>query len=711
MNPGLKHSRNFRIIKVYYYNSKINSSALSLSSFRINIKNLHCFMFSRILFVNQILYALCILFLYPVVLQAQITVELDSITVTASRISTTISESGKSVSIYTQKEIEQMPVNSVDDLLRSLPGVNINGRQGFGVQADVGIRGSTFNQVLFMLDNTPLNDPLTAHFNTNIPVSLSEIGQVELIRGPASTSYGADAVGGVVHIKTKMYLEREIQSGDAILNRLDVDLSAGQNNLRMADVAVELLKNRIRFSSSVRTNRSDGEIFSNPGFEEGVSSQQSYNSFFDVTNYTAAFSYRLSDSWSWYMRGGIDERDFNARYFYTRSIFDESVEEISSKWGLSTLSFNRGNHKVELNSSYRSLNDIFDFNSDIAPVNEHTTNMLFLNLSHQYSIRNVSDRINSIRFMTGAQYLDKQIESTDRGDHQEAMGGIYAIASTGWANGLHMTSSLRLQFDALGRADLLPQFSAAYNIQAFTLRGSIGRAIRVGDFTERYISSQIPNLTPLRNIGNPDLEPEKSVTVDGGVDWRPTQNLRFSQTLFYRSSSNLIDYALTNESQITNANNLQAGEDYFYASNISSTEALGFEWISDGTLHFNSNNRLNLRGGYTYIRTTGSGETISRYIANHPSHQVSVGVRFQSSRFMVNSQSNYNVRSPEAEAIVDGNVPSSYFVTNLNFSVIPFRSDIRFYTRIMNLTDTQYQEILGAPLPGRWVMGGVQFRL
>ena len=666
---------------------------------------------SIIRIIKQLLILSVILFVFTDTHYGQIAVELDSISVTASRISASISESGKSVSVYTQDDIQRMPVNSVDDLLRTLPGVNINGRQGFGVQADVGIRGTTFSQVLFMLDNTPLNDPLTAHFNTNIPVSLSEIGQIELIRGPASTSYGADAVGGVVHIKTKMYMEREVQSGSGLLNRIDADLAAGENSLRMADVGVELQGTGWRFSSSVRTSRSDGESFPNPGFAEGISNREQYNTFFDVTNYTAAISARLSDSWSWYVRGGVDERDFNARYFYTRSIADESTEQISSKWGLSTLTRKSGNHRTELNSSYRTLNDIFDFNPELAPANEHTTNQLYVNLSHQYERENVTERISSARLMVGAQFTDKEIESTDRGDHREGNGGFYAIASAGFVNGLNMTTSLRLQFDPLGNANLLPQLSAAYNIRRVTFRGSVGRAIRTGDFTERYVSSQIPNLTPLRNIGNPDLEPEKSVTIDGGIDWRPNQNLLFSQTLFYRHSTNLIDYSLTNESQITNADNLLPGEDYFYASNITSTDAYGAEWISDATINLGSQKQLNLRGGYTYIRTTGSGDSVSRYIANHPSHQLSAGIRYHTSLFMISSQSGYNVRSAEAEALVDGEVPSSYFVTNLSLSATPFQFPVRIYTRIMNLTDTEYQEILGAPMPGRWIMGGVQISL
>ncbi len=661
---------------------------------------------------KSILTLLTFFFISPAVL-AQISAELDSITVTASRITSTISESGKSVSVITQEDIRTMAVTSVDELLRSLPGVNINARQGFGVQADVGIRGSTFSQVLFMLDNVPLNDPLTAHFNTNIPVSLSEIGQVELIRGPASTSFGADAVGGVVHIKTKMYLEREVRTQGGFLRYAHTDVGAGQNGLQMLDSAAEFQANDWRFSASIRASSSDGERFDNPGFREGVSDQQNYNSYFSLFNTSAAVSRRFGENWAWYARAGYDYRDFDARYFYTRSIFDESVEEITNRWALTSLNYNRGSHRMEFNASYRVVDDIFDFNPAVAPANEHTTGLLFLNLSHQYEFdpaqfRFLGSGLNRFRLMTGAQYLDKSIESTDRGNHQEAMGGFYLIGSARWNSGLSITSSLRLQLDATGSADFLPQLSAAYNFETITLRSSIGQAVRTGDFTERYISSALPNLTPLRNIGNPDLKPEKSLTIDAGFDWSPLPQITFSPTFFYRSSSNLIDYALTNADQISNATNLLPGEQYFYASNISESSARGVEMFLNGNFRVPGNRTVSTSTGYTYIKTTSDQETVSRYIANHPSHQISFSVDYRTRLFAIQSQSNYNVRSPESEALVDGNVPSSYFMTHLRFSISPFGEGIQFYSRIINLTDTQYQEILGAPMPGRWIMGGIQ---
>ncbi|MGM0743670.1 MAG: TonB-dependent receptor plug domain-containing protein [Bacteroidota bacterium] len=652
-------------------------------------------------------------FLFPPLILAQLTAELDSISVTSSRITSTISESGKSVAVITQKEIEAMPVTSVDDLLKSIPGINVNSRQGFGVQSDVGMRGSTFSQVLFMLDNVPLNDPLTAHFNTNIPVSLGEIGQIEIIRGPSSASFGADAVGGVVHIKTKMYMQREIRKSNGLLSYANADLSYGEHNLRMGDLSFELQQNRWRLSTSIRGVYSDGERLPNPGFEAGVSDESQYDNYFELANFSTSLSYRMNDRWSWYVRGGVDERDFSARYFYTRSEFDESTERISSRWVLGAITRDTGQQRTEMNISYRNVNDIFDFNSRIGiPANEHTTDQLFLNLSHQLDLGSLgTSSISNSRLMIGAQMLDKQIESTDRGNHQDRMGGIYLIGSAGWESGFSMTASTRLQFDTQNDPEFLPQLSMAYNRGELTLRSSIGRAIRMGDFTERFISSQIDNLAPLRNIGNPDLLPERSWTFDLGLDWRPTNRTLISPTLFYRTSSDLIDYALTNSSNINNADNLQPDEDYFYTLNIASSNTAGVEFLASQRFSLGSQKTVRTDAAYTWIRTSGNEGEVSKYIANHPKHQLSFTVDANLNMFRITSESSYRVRSTESADLIAGDVPDGYFLTNLKLQYSFSGWPLTAYVQGLNLTDTQYQEILGAPMPGRWLMGGLKVRI
>jgi len=173
-------------------------------------------------------------------MSAQDSIQIDQVIVSATRIPTASYKTGRSISIITADELRELPVTTVDEMLRYLPGINLNSRNDFGVQSDIGIRGSTFSQVLILVDNVRVNDPLTAHFNNNIPIPLSEIAKVEIIRGPAAASYGSDAVGGVIHVKTRTYVAKKMNK----LMSTRGNVGIGRHNLNRTELGVNLQKNR-----------------------------------------------------------------------------------------------------------------------------------------------------------------------------------------------------------------------------------------------------------------------------------------------------------------------------------------------------------------------------------------------------------------------------------------------------------------------------------
>ena len=101
-------------------------------------------------------------------------------------------------------------------------------------------------------------------------------------------------------------------------------------------------------------------------------------------------------------------------------------------------------------------------------------------------------------------------------------------------------------------------------------------------------------------------------------------------------------------------------------------------------------------------------DLINQYFIYHPEHQVNFGLRYSTSWGAIHSENSYRVRSEESAELIEGDVPSRYFISNLNLQGTPGWSPATLYVQVMNLTDTQYQEILGAPMPGRWVMGGLK---
>ena len=97
---------------------------------------------------------------------------LKPVIVYGNMLNTADSKSGKNITIINAKELENFAFNSIDDLLKIIPSLEIQSRGGFGNQSDIVLRGSTFNQTLVLLDGMRVNDPLTGHFSMYIPCLL-----------------------------------------------------------------------------------------------------------------------------------------------------------------------------------------------------------------------------------------------------------------------------------------------------------------------------------------------------------------------------------------------------------------------------------------------------------------------------------------------------------------------------------------------------------
>jgi len=623
---------------------------------------------------------------------------LDSIEVTATKIPTAVSKTGRHITVIAQEDIKKMPVTSVDELFRYMSGLNINARQAFGVQSDIGIRGSTFAQVLVVVDNVRLNDPLTAHFNNNIPVSLSDIEQIEIVRGAAGASYGADAVGGLIHIKTKHYHAKPTK--DTL--QLSAQVGLGQHQLYFSDLHLWLQRNKMMLTAGVQTNIAKGEILHNPNF--GISGGDSlFNNFFNIKTYSAALSYFLDDVYTLNLRSSIDQRDFNAKYFYTRSLFDESTETINSTWNQLSINRKLNNTVSQIHIGLKTNKDEFIFNPATSFVpNEHKTRQFQIGLNHTYQLSNLA------KIGAGLQFIKKRIKSNDRGNHTNRSIALYADAVYPITFNMMANGSLRFEYDANFGFEVLPQLSLSYNSSQYILRTSIGKSIRAADFTERYVSSTIENLSPGRNIGNPDLEAERSWSFEIGGDYYYDPSLKGSATIFYRTSKNLIDYIYTNSDLIDNVSNLEPGQFYFYTTNLSKSRTRGLELSVQKK--WSINDWLNIEGqvGYTWLNTNTSEESPSKYISNHPKHNFNWVVNASIPKLQVTSTANLINRYADFSEVIDAKIKKTYFITNLKLLYQPFENSFGIFYKVHNLTNTQYSEILGAQMPGSWNMFGIQ---
>ncbi len=142
------------------------------------------------------------LFLTPLLLIQAHAEEIPEIIVTANRTANTVDETIAPVTIITRKDIDRLQAQSVVDVLKSTPGVDISTNGGLGSNTSIYMRGTNSDQVLVLVDGVPYGSATlgTTPFQY-IPVS--QIERIEVVRGPQSSLYGSSAIGGIIQIFTR----------------------------------------------------------------------------------------------------------------------------------------------------------------------------------------------------------------------------------------------------------------------------------------------------------------------------------------------------------------------------------------------------------------------------------------------------------------------------------------------------------------------------
>jgi vitamin B12 transporter len=157
--------------------------------------------------------------------------ELDDVIVTATRTSVSVNDNLAPVSVLTRADIERLQARSLIDLLRGLPGVSTASNGGAGKQASLFLRGTESDHVLVLIDGVKVGSATAGNVAfQDIPVE--QIERIELVRGPRSSLYGSEALGGVIQIFTRR------GQGQGLTPRFSATF--GSDNTREATAGVSL---------------------------------------------------------------------------------------------------------------------------------------------------------------------------------------------------------------------------------------------------------------------------------------------------------------------------------------------------------------------------------------------------------------------------------------------------------------------------------------
>lgn len=589
----------------------------------------------------------------------------DSIVVTASRYPEEARYTGRRVAVWTARDVQRLPVTSADDLLRTVAGVDVQSRGGFGIQSDLSIRGSGFNGVLLLLDGAPINDPMTGHFLADLPVPLSEIARVEVLRGPAAAVYGPDAMGGVVQLFTYAGLH----AGPSAPARVEGSVRAGEHALYDVDVSASGGGASYFLDAASAWQGTDGEPVGGGAARTD----------FRRRVHTGAASLRVGNA-RIFSRVGWDDRDFGAYHFYTPFPSDTARESTSTLW--SQLRVQAGGWTGHVHAKQHF--DRYVYNPG-TPANEHTSRMVNAYGSRQWTLSE------SVTFSSGLEGGLRGIDSNNLGRHQDASAGAFAAAR--WRNGpLGVRAAGHGGYDPAYGFELTPQVYGALDGGRILLHAGIARAVRAPNYIERYFNTTLASPRG-RSLGHPDLHPERAWSVEGGASISAGRGVRLHATAFRRVTRDLIDYAMTSPQDTV-----------FLARNLHRVRARGVEAEVEARGRIRTAEAV-LTTAYTYLDADlgdVDGGVSFKYALTHARHLLQSALALRQGPFEIGGRGLY--KDP-----IDGD---AYFVAHLRAGYVhpvpPGRLTIS--TELRNVFDASYSDVFDAPMPRRWWMAGIAWR-
>jgi vitamin B12 transporter len=644
-------------------------------------------------------------FLLALLLLSHITpaqeISLDPVTVTSSLIEKRASQTGRNIAVIKGEYFQNLPVHSIDDLLRYVPGVEIQARGPMGSQSDIVLRGGTFQQVLVILDGMRLNDPNTGHFNSYIPIAPSEIERIEVLKGASSALYGSDAVGGVIHVISKTFAAKlqPAEGKETLLpgNRTHLNgmVTGGDYGLKNAHAGAFIQRNKLAISAGLLSNNADGV------------QQRGIKGFFHNNSASLSARYAISQAWDVAVRSSYDHRDFAAQNFYTVLKSDTASEKVKTSWNQAKISYRKNNTAVSLDGGYKFVRDQYMFNPHSIANNSKSQLWQGL-LTLQQGLGTKTNLI------AGLNYQNRQISSNDRGNHALNQLAPFVSLSQNLGEYFTVSPSVRLDWREHIGVEAVPQLNLSYKKGSWQVRGSAGKTIRDADFTERF-NNYNKSLVTGGNVGNPDLKAEKSFSYEAGADWFLTKSdvtqLKISATFFQRLQSDLIDYVSTPYAQMPRKDNLSPTGTFGLARNLTEVNTTGLELDFQYAKRINDDQKLMLNAGFTWLDSQSDNNTPSFYVSSHAKFLTNFSAIYQVSGFSLSLNGLYKKRAANQASTIEAAISKSYFILNAKAEYAFLNRMLAVFVQADNAFDKEYSDLLGSRMPGRWVMGGLNFNL
>lgn len=594
------------------------------------------------------------------------------------------SELGRIVTVIEKSEVSTLPVQSIDQLLDYVVGLDIRQRGTGGVQSDISIRGGSFDQVLVLLNGVNITNPQTGHYNLDIPISLADVERIEVLQGSAARVLGTNAFSGAINIVTEQPERKKIST----------QITMGSYNTTSQNVSLGYNIKNFGIFTTGSHSQSDGYI---------------NNTDYNISNIFLHLTQKTSKIGKFELQGGFQHKAYGANGFYSLDYpnqFDQTGTFFTSlnwsfqykKWAFNAHTYWRQHHDwfelfrdfEDAPSWYKNHNyhqtDIFGGKTTASYLSSAGKFTLGIDIRNEHIFSNVlGEKMKDTRPVT----FNKNSIFTHEANR--LLSGAFADYSKKF-NRFFLSVGGAISHTEKFGAKYYGGIDLGYEINNYLrIFSTFNTAVRLPTFTDLYYKSAT-------QLSNPDLQPETSKTVELGMKYSK-EKWAVDICGFYRMGSNIIDWVR------------QPDSIRWESKNLTNINAIGGD-ISF-SYKFDSRFFKNTSISYSYLHLDKMAKGFdSKYALDYLKHKLQISLHHNIyKKLSVSWKGSMLDRSGDYSNHKTGEMKEYLPVFLLDGKLMWTERRFSFFAEVNNILNTQYADYGGLPQPGINLNAGVKLSI